>query len=199
MVWYWSKCNVKTSQIAYEEKVRVAKFRALNNLGEADFKALTQNFGKYLHRFATYFFRIKFSFFGEKLTLIFEFPAKFLNENMESVTPDLTCSYLWYICILPVSSCAECAKQKPFTPKPEAREVLEWLKENSPIVHSPCPPQRGVIDLLSRRINYSKTEKNMALHGEGEKVRRFLCPNISSQRWSWFRWGRINTVRRCRC
>ena len=30
-----------------------------------------------------YFFRIRFSFFGEKGTLIFEFSAKFLNENME--------------------------------------------------------------------------------------------------------------------
>ena len=40
LVWYWSNCHVKTSQIAYEEKIRVAKFRALNNLGEADFKAL---------------------------------------------------------------------------------------------------------------------------------------------------------------
>ena len=26
--------------MAYEEKIREAKFRALNNLGEADFKAL---------------------------------------------------------------------------------------------------------------------------------------------------------------
>ena len=158
MVLKHCKNKSKTSQIACEEKIRVAKFRALNNLGEADFKALTQNFGKYFHRFATDFFRIKFSFFGEKLT-----PAKFLNENMESVTPDLTCSYLWYICIWPISSCAECAKQKPFTPKPEAREVLEWLKENSPIVHSPCPPKEVLLICSPGESIIAKQKKKYGL------------------------------------
>ena len=33
-----------------------------------------------------YFFRIRFSFFGEKGTLIFVFSAKFLNKNLERST-----------------------------------------------------------------------------------------------------------------
>ena len=42
LVWYWSNCHVKTSQIAQEEKLRVVKFRALNNLGEASLTTLSQ-------------------------------------------------------------------------------------------------------------------------------------------------------------
>ena len=40
LVWYWSNCHVKTSQIAYKENFSVVKFRALNNLGEASFTDL---------------------------------------------------------------------------------------------------------------------------------------------------------------
>ena len=63
MVLYWSNFHVKTSQTAYEEKFWVVKFRALNNSGEAEFKALRQ---LSLSIFILAFFAIKSRFFTEK-------------------------------------------------------------------------------------------------------------------------------------